>query len=167
MTQVRIRPETPADIDAIRDLTDTAFAPMAFSDGTEGACIARLRADGDLALSLVPETTPGQLVGHVAFSPASAGDDDEGWFGLGPVAVLPDRQRGGIGSALIRAGLDRSQASGARGCVLIGSPAYYRRFGFAADGRVSYRAIPTRNVMWLAFGDHRPAGEMKFSPGLE
>ena len=163
---MHIRLETPADHAAIHALTQAAFAPMSYSDGTEADRIDRLRADGDLTLSLVAEMAAG-VVGHVAFSPVFMDGQSDGWFGLGPVAVSPERQRQGIGSALIRAGLDRLQASGARGCVLIGSPAYYRRFGFAADGRVSYRAIPTRNVMWLAFGDHRPAGELKFSPGLE
>lgn len=167
MSSVSIRPETPADFAGIRQLTDTAFAPMSFSDGTEGACIEELRADGDLTISLVAETAPGQLVGHVAFSPATVGGDATGWYGLGPVAVLPDQQRSGIGSALINEGLARLRAAGAKGCVLIGNPTYYVRFGFAADGRVSYRTLPAKNVMWLGFGDHTASGVLKFSAGLE
>jgi len=163
---MHIRLETPADRAAIHALTKAAFAPMSYSDGTEADRIDRLRADGDLTLSLVAETAAG-VVGHVAFSPVFMDGQADGWFGLGPVAVSPGRQRQGIGNALVREGLSRLRASGARGCALIGDPDYYGRFGFRSDGALHYRDLPDRLVQWIAFGKDRPAGRLVFSPGLE
>lgn len=163
---MEIRPETPADVEAIDDLTGAAFAPMPFSAGNEAECIRRLRADGDLTLSLVAVVDAG-VAGHVAFSPVFFDGRPTAWFGLGPVAVRPGLQRTGIGSALIREGLSRLTRSGARGCVLIGDPGYYHRFGFIADGRLTYRDLDARYVQWLAFGPDRPAGVLTYSPGLE
>lgn len=163
---MKIRPETPDDHADIYRLTETAFEPMPFSQGDEADCIEKLRADGDLTLSLVA-IEDDRLVGHVAFSPVAIGEMEPGWFGLGPVAVWPDLQKNGIGGALIREGLDRLRAMGVPGCVLIGDPNYYVRFGFAGDGRISYRDLPTPVVQWLAFSDLKPAGEVTYSPGLE
>src|SRR5690606_20299677 len=112
-------------------LTAAAFAGVPYASGTEPAIIAALRAAGALRLSLV--AAEGQeLLGHVAFSPVIIGGRDRGWLGLGPLSVRPDRQRRGIGSALVRTGLERLRRDGAGGCVLLGDPAYYRRFGFRA-----------------------------------
>ncbi|MGL5010052.1 MAG: GNAT family N-acetyltransferase, partial [Paracoccaceae bacterium] len=97
---LHIRDERPTDHRAIHDLTAAAFAPMAFSDGTEPAIIAALRADGDLVLSLVAEDA-GFIIGHVAFSPVTVAGVHGGWFGLGPIAVRPGWQRRGVGGALI------------------------------------------------------------------
>ncbi|MGR3592364.1 MAG: GNAT family N-acetyltransferase [Limimaricola soesokkakensis] len=161
-----IRSETPADVDAIRRLTIAAFEPMRFSDGTEADALDRLRRDGDLTLSLVA-LEGDEISGHVAFSPAAIGKAREGWFGVGPVSVLPARQGVGIGSALMQAGLTRLSAQGANGCVLIGDPAFYGRFGFISDGALTYKDIPTRHVQWLAFEGDRPEGEVRFSDGLQ
>lgn len=161
-----IRPETSEDCEAIHALTEIAFDPMPFSDGTEAACIEKLRADGDLKLSLVAIES-GRLVGHVAFSPVHISDTADGWFGLGPVSVSPELQKAGIGSALINEGLGRLRAAAAQGCVLIGDPRYYKKFGFVGDGRLSYRELPGDVVQWLAFGAAKPSGTLRFSPGLE
>ena len=159
-----IRPERESDIRAIRSITDLAFRPMAFSDGSEPAIIDRLRERGDLILSLVAEID-GAVVGHVAFSPASIGDSvGDGWYGLGPVAVEPSRQRTGIGTRLIEEGLRLLRTRGARGVVLIGSADYYPRFGFVVDGRLRYENLPGELVQWLAFGSSPPPpGEIRFS----
>ncbi|MEM5515943.1 N-acetyltransferase [Henriciella sp. AS95] len=161
-----IRAESAGDRDAIYHLTEIAFAPMPFSAGNEADCINRLRADGDLTLSLVA-VEAGELVGHIAFSPVKLNGLADNWYGLGPVSALPGRQRTGIGSALIEHGLDQIRALGAHGCILIGDPAYYSRFGFRADGRVTYRDLPSELVQWLAFGSQTPSGVLTFSPGLE
>ncbi|MEL6840780.1 MAG: N-acetyltransferase, partial [Pseudomonadota bacterium] len=99
-----IRPETSADIKTIRQLTDIAFAPMPYSDGTEGAALDQMRSDGDLTLSLVAEDA-GLIIGHVAFSPAQIGRTSGPWYGLGPISVRADRQRQGIGTQLAQEGL--------------------------------------------------------------
>ena len=131
-----IRDERPEDVDAIRNLTARAFAGMPYSDGTESAIVDRLREAGTLTLSLVA-AMDGAVVGHVAFSPVAISDGSKDWFGLGPISVEPQHQREGIGSALVDAGLSRLKALGARGCVLVGDPGYYGRFGFSTGPALS------------------------------
>ncbi|MBB3646222.1 putative N-acetyltransferase YhbS [Rhizobium sp. BK619] len=89
MTEMLIRCETPADIDAIHDLTSIAIAPMPYSDGTESEIIRKLRASGDLTISLVAEDD-GEIRGHVSFSPVTINGVRGGWFGLGPISVKPE-----------------------------------------------------------------------------
>lgn len=163
---MRIRPETRDDFEAIHALTRAAFAPMAYSQGNEAECVARLRADGDLVVSLVA-IAESEIVGHVAFSPVRLDEVFNGWYGLGPISVAPNRQRRGIGGALIGRGLTELRGLGAQGAVLIGNPGYYSRFGFVAEGRLSYRDLPSAYVQWLAFGATKPAGVLTFSAGLE
>ena len=117
-TALFIRPETPSDIQAIHDLTAAAFASLEISDHTEQFVIDALRAAGALSLSLVAELD-GKLVGHIAISPITLSDGSQDWYGAGPLSVLPELQRQGIGSALMRAGLERLQELGARGCCLL------------------------------------------------
>jgi len=156
-----IRPEIPQDAAAIRALTSTAFASAPVSAGTEAAIIDALREAGALALSLVA-LEEGEIVGHVAFSPvhidAAAGD----WFGIGPIAVRPDRQRAGIGSALMHEGLRQIREKGAAGCVLVGDPAYYSRFGFVHDPELRLGDLPPPYLQRLAFNDILPKGEVHF-----
>ena len=122
--------ERPSDAVAVRAVIERAFEPMAFSSGTEGSIVDRLRSQAALSLSLVALDNE-VVVGHIAFSPARHdGRADSRWYALGPVAVLPERQRDGIGSALIRTGLAQLELQGAAGYMLIGNPAYYQRFGF-------------------------------------
>ncbi len=161
-----IRAETPGDIETIYALTKAAFEPMPYSDGTEQDCVNKLRADGDLELSLVA-IDQGRLVGHVAFSPVSITGAPQRWLGLGPVSVWPELQKTGIGSSLIKTGLEMLKSDGVAGCVLIGDPNYYRRFGFLGDGSLSYRDLADDVVQWLSFDGTRPKGVLTFSPGLE
>ncbi|MFN8662328.1 MAG: N-acetyltransferase [Thermomicrobiales bacterium] len=156
-----IRPESPADATAIHALTAAAFAGKPYSDGTEPYVIDALRADGALAISLVAEEQ-GEIVGHVAFSLVSIADEPGTWYGLGPVSVAPSRQRQGIGTALIETGLAQVRDLGADGCVLLGDPAYYGRFGFVSDSALRYRDVDPRYVQWLSFTGDTPAGEVAF-----
>lgn len=86
-----IRREKPSDINAIDQVTKAAFASAAYSSGTESFIIKALRANGQLTISLVAEEE-GVVIGHVAISPVAISSGDEGWFGLGPVSVVPSRQ---------------------------------------------------------------------------
>ena len=158
---MEIRSEQPRDHQVIHRLTTDAFASMSFSDGTEPAIIDNLRAAGDLTLSLVA-VKDGVVVGHVAFSPVIIGSLTNGWYGLGPISVWPQQQRKGIGSALINEGLRTLHEMGADGCVLIGDPEYYCRFGFVSDESVQYGNLPSRNVQWLSFSGQRPKGQIVF-----
>jgi putative acetyltransferase len=107
------------------------FLIIPFSRQTEHQIVRGLREAGALKLSLVA-TMDGRVVGHVAFSPVMVGAQDPGWWGIGPVSVAPAHQRSGIGSSLIRSGLRRLRESGVAGCVVLGDPAHYGRFGFFA-----------------------------------
>ncbi|MGD9864868.1 MAG: GNAT family N-acetyltransferase [Pseudodonghicola sp.] len=161
-----IRDEGPQDHEIIGQITTAAFAPMAYSSGTEAAIITTLRQTGALTLSLVA-VEEGTVIGHVAFSPVTIGGADVGWYGLGPVSVRPDRQGRGIGSALIRAGLARLRQIGAGGCVLVGNPAYYRRFGFGPLPGLRFSSAPAENFMALRLTDaDAPQGEVAFHPGF-
>ena len=157
-----IRPERPGDEAAIAALTTAAFAPMPYSRGAEAAIIAALRADGDLALSLVAERAEA-LCGHVALSPLP---ERRGWFALGPVSVAPDCQGQGIGGALIRAALGHLRGLGAAGCALIGNPAYYARFGFVSDGRLTCAGLDPALVQHLTFYGPMPEGALQFAPAF-
>lgn len=162
---MEIRDERPGDEDAIHALTAEAFRPMPYSGGTEPAIIRALRASGALTLSLVA-VEDGAIVGHVAFSPVSIDGVQDGWFGLGPISVRADRQRQGIGRALIAEGLRRLAEDGARGCVLIGDPAVYRGSGFAS-GRFRYAGLDPRLVQHVVLRGEAPSGEITFAPAFD
>ena len=160
-----IRPEQPGDVDAIAAITRSAFAGRAYSSGTEAAIVDRLRKAGALLLSLV--ATDPDPVGHIAFSPVRIDGEDLGWVGLGPVSVRPDRQLCGIGGALIRQGLADMKARGARGCVLLGDPGYYRRFGFRTDPALRYTSAPAQYFMCLPFAAEVPSGEVTYHAAFD
>lgn len=162
---IALRPETPADIPAIFALTEEAFRTLEISDHTEQFIVDRLRAAGALTLSLVAEEG-GRIVGHIAFSPVTISDGTAGWYGLGPVSVAPDRQRRGIGSALIREGLARLKGLGASGCYLVGHPGYYGRFGFVNEPGLVFPHAPAEACFALAFDGDYPRGEAGFHPAF-
>jgi len=158
-----IRDEQPEDQAAIHGLTQRAFAPMPFAAGDEQDLIDALRAAGALSLSLVA-ILDGKLVGHIAFSPAGTEDGQSGWYALGPVSAEPDLQRSGIGSALIRAGIQRLAAIGASGFILTGNPAYYSRFGFRPCPDLCPPEDPAEYFMVLPLGDEAPSSRFAFHP---
>lgn len=123
-----IREEAPADYDAVTQLNDRAFG------GTfESELIGRLRTDGLVAASLVAEDK-GRIVGHILLShlDVTAGARRLNALALAPMAVVPERQRQGIGSALVRAAIDAARGASADIIVVLGHPAFYPRFGFSA-----------------------------------
>jgi putative acetyltransferase len=105
-----------------------------------------LRADNAMTVSPIAEVD-GNVVGHIAFSPVMIDGKDFGWLGLGPVAVSPCLQRQGIGQALVNEGLKQIRGLGAQGCVLVGDPAFYRRFGFENNPALRMEGIPPEFVM--------------------
>lgn len=161
-----IRPEEPVDAEAVRDVTAAAFKNAPHSEQTEPAIIDALRSAGALTISLVAEER-GEVIGHVAFSPVSIDGKEAGWFGLGPVSVLPSAQRQGIGQALIYEGLAQLRASGAAGCVVLGEPEYYGRFGFASDPTLTYADVPPAYFQRLVFGDAEPSGNATYHSGFD
>ena len=157
-----IRTERAGDEAAIHALTEAAFRDMPFSSGDEQHLVDKLRADGDLSLSLVEEQDA-YIVGHIAFSPVIISDDSRGWFGLGPVSVAPQLQGQGIGSAMIREGIARMQAAGARGIVLLGSTEYYPRFGFEHDPQLRFPGPPAEYFQRLVLEGEPPSGEVRYA----
>ena len=158
---IQIRDETPRDAAAITDVTLAAFASLSISDHTEQFIVEALRRAGALTVSLVAEVD-GCVVGHVAFSPVSMSDGSPGWFGLGPVSVLPSQQRAGIGTALIQTGLSRLKSLGARGCCLVGHPQYYPRFGFRNVAGLAVPGVPDDAFFALTFDGRFPQGSVTF-----
>ena len=165
MTAPTIRAERPGDEAAIRRLTEAAFAGVSYSDGSEPAIVDALRADGDLALSLVAETD-GVVIAHVAFSPAILSNGEPGWLTLGPISVAPARQGSGIGRALIEDGIARLRQAGAAGIVLVGSVERYARFGFVRSTRLQIEGPLAEYFQVLAFSEAVPAATVEFAPGF-
>ncbi len=165
---LRIRPESRADHAAQAAINRQAFADQPHSDHQEEHLLTALRAAGGLALSLLAEVATATTVvpvGHVAYSPVRFDGCASNWFALAPLAVLPAYQRQGIGTALVAAGLRQLAAGGAAGCVVLGEPAYYRRFGFMAGLNCEF-AVPAGYFMALPLnGNDWPlVAEVAFHP---
>jgi putative acetyltransferase len=159
--QITLRNESDTDIDTIGKVTMAAFQTLEISQQTEQFIVEALRAAGALTISLVAEVD-GQVVGHIAFSPVSISDGTRNWYGLGPVSVLPEFQRQGIGKALIREGLARLRALNAQGCCLVGHPDYYGKFGFANAPQLVLEGVPANVFFALSFDGHMPRGTVTF-----
>lgn len=161
-----VRQENEGDADAIHEVTAAAFQGKPFSAGTEAHIVDALRAAGVLTISLVAEYHD-EIVGHVAFSPVTINGQRGRWYGLGPVSVAPARQRKGAGTALIEAGLAQLRKLGAAGCVVLGDPGYYARFGFASDPALRYRGADAKYFQRLSFSGEVPVGEVAFHPAFD
>jgi putative acetyltransferase len=155
-----IRPASPADATVIRRVHGAAFPTDA-----EARLVELLIARGKATISLVAEVE-GVAVGHIAFSPATHSSPHAAreepvslsetptmtGLGLAPVAVRPDFQSQGLGSALIRAGLAECRRLGTAWVVLLGHESYYLRFGFAPASR------------WNLTGDYGASDAFQFLP---
>lgn len=164
--KVIIRNEKDADIEVITEVTIAAFKNHPISNHTEQFIINALRAAGALTISLVAEIDR-QIVGHIAFSPVTISDGTTDWYGLGPISVLPDYQRQGIGKALINEGLSLLKNKGAQGCALVGDPSYYQRFGFKNYPELIYEGIPQEFFLILPFTQKIPQGIIVFHDGFK
>ena len=162
---VVVRDEAPEDIGAIDEVTRAAFRDHPYSRQTEHLIVHDLREAGALSVSLVA-TLQGRVVGHAAFSPVTIAVQDLAWCGLGPVSVTPAHQRSGIGTALIRRGLRRLREHGVAGCVVLGDPGYYARFGFAPHAGLVCPGVPAEHFMTLAFDGVVPTGEVRYQPAF-
>lgn len=165
MSALTIRPENPADNAQIAVVTNAAFAEVEHSDGSEVRIVDRLRADGDLILSLVAEDGE-RIVGHVAVSPVTISDGSRGWYGLGPISVLPACQREGVGFRLMQRAIADMREQGARGIVLLGEPAYYSRFGFEHDPQLAYPGPPAEYFQRLVLAGDAPSGTVSYAPAF-
>jgi putative acetyltransferase len=156
-----IRSETDADIGAVTEVTVAAFKALEVSNHTEQFIITALRAAKALTVSLVAEVD-GRVIGHIAFSPVAISDGTRNWYGLGPVSVLPQYQRRGIGKALIQEGLSRLKNMNAQGCCLVGHPDYYKKVGFRNMPGLVLEGVPQEFFFALSFDGHTPQGTITF-----
>jgi predicted N-acetyltransferase YhbS len=147
---MNIRPETNADFSSIFHVTEQAFKNHPHSSQTEQFIVNELRNNNALSLSLVAESNQ-KIIGHIAFSEVHISDGATQWYIAGPLSVLPGFQRKGIGSALIKTGLKILQTQlNANGCVLVGSPEYYNRFGFFSSPELNAAEVPQEFVLALS-----------------
>ena len=157
--KIEITNETAADVAAIRAVTISAFLHAQHTSHTEQFIVDALRVAGQLTVSLVAKVD-GTVVGHIAISPVSLSDGAAGWYGLGPLSVAPEYQRRGIGSRLVGEALRVLRERGASGCVLLGEPRYYNRFGFRADPDLKLPGVPPEYFQAIAFDGPHPQGDV-------
>jgi putative acetyltransferase len=154
---MQIRLEQPADIAAVHSINQAAFETSAEAD-----LVDSLRAQTEPIISLVADDN-GTIVGHILFSPVTlTGHGELRIMGLAPMAVLPAQQRRGIGSALVRDGLDRCRQFGCDAIVVLGHHKYYPRFGFVPASRFGIRSeydVPDEAFMALEFEAGTLAGK--------
>jgi putative acetyltransferase len=133
---ITIRAELPEDYGAVRRVNE-----LAFGQPDEAALVDRLRSEASPYISLVA-VSDDQVVGHILFSPVSIESEGRSFMamGLAPMAVLPEFQNQGVGSALVRAGLRECQAIGHDVVVVLGHAEYYPRFGFIPASRKGIRS---------------------------
>lgn len=158
---LRIRHEAPGDAAAIEAVTVAAFLRAPHTDHTEHVIVRALRAAGQLSISLVAEHD-GVIVGHVAISPVTISDGAQAWFGLGPVSVTPAHQGRGIGTRLIEQALAALRERDANGCVVLGEPGYYSRFGFRAEPQLTLPGVPPEYFQALPFAAALPRGHVSY-----
>lgn len=161
-----IRDEAEHDAAVITEVTVAAFESLEISGHTEQFIVKALRSAAALTISLVAEVD-GRVVGHIAFSPVAISDGTRDWYGLGPVSVLPQYQRRGIGKALVVEGLSRLKARGAKGCCLVGHPQYYRKFGFENVTTLVLDGVPPEVFFVLSFDGTFPRGCVTFHEGFK
>ncbi|MBN2183553.1 MAG: N-acetyltransferase [Sedimentisphaerales bacterium] len=160
-----IRNEKKSDFEAISEITRAAFENEPHSNQTEQFIITALRAARSLTVSLVAEME-GKVVGHIAFSPVTIDGRNCDWYGLGPISVSPEHQRQGIGKSMIQEGFRLLKKSGAKGCVLVGDPGYYKRFGFKNLPCLILEGVPPENFLALPFGENNAHGIVVFHEGF-
>lgn len=158
---ITIRDEQLDDIENIEKLITAAFLDEEYSSHTEQFIVNSLRKNNQLTISLIA-VEHGEIVGHVAISPVSISLEEAGWYGLGPIAVWPNQQRKGIGSLLMNASLEKLKQLGGKGCVLLGDPNYYQRFGFQSYADLNLPGMPNEYVQAVSFIDHLPVGDISY-----
>ena len=163
---MEFRREEPGDEEAIRQVNEAAFERP-----DEAGLVELLRDIADPYVSMVA-LVDGEIVGHVIFSPVTIdeGDGNELFMGLAPMAVHPDHQSEGIGTALGEAGLEECRQMGVRAVFVLGPPAFYSRFGFesARDHGFDYPGdVPEDAFMVHALADNAlegRSGEVRYLP---
>ncbi|PVZ72581.1 GNAT family N-acetyltransferase [Pelagibaculum spongiae] len=158
---INIRPEKTSDIQNIDDVTVAAFLNAPHTDHTEQFIVKALRDSGALTISLIAEDSV-QIIGHVALSPVAISCGSDGWYGLGPISVTPKEQGKGVGSKLMHAAIVELKKLNANGCVLLGDPNYYHRFGFKPLDSLIPPDVPAEYFQALVLQDADPKGTVTY-----
>ena len=158
---INIRLEKASDIQCIHRITVAAFLDAPHADHTEQFVVKALRDSGALTISLVAENST-QTVGHVAVSPVSISDGSSDWYGLGPISVIPNEQGKGIGSKLMNTVIAELKNLKANGCVLLGNPNFYHRFGFEPIDGLVLQDVPPEYFQALLLHGIRPKGTVTY-----
>lgn len=158
---ILIREERPEEIGEVRKVNEEAFM-QAFGRAPEADLVDRLRESCPHLLSLVA-VSGSAVVGHILFSPARIeGDRMVEGMGLAPMAVLPEHQRQGIGSRLVRAGIEMLKTQGSPFIIVLGHPEYYPRFGFERAShhgiRCQWEGVPDEAFMVLILNEEAMSG---------
>lgn len=161
-----IRAEKPQDAQTIERVTVEAFRNASHASGTEQFIVRELRRCNALSVSLVAEIGE-DVIGHVAVSPVQVSDGADRWFGLGPLSVLPARQGQGVGLHLVEAALRQLKRASAQGCVVLGDPGYYSRFGFKPVAGLMLPGVPSAYFQAIAFGPGIPQGDVSYHPAFD
>jgi putative acetyltransferase len=150
---VEIREERPDDVAAIRDVNQRAFG-----QDQESNLVDALRSNRAALLSLVA-TLNGRVAGHIMYSPATIGDITGA--ALGPMAVLPEHQRQGVGSKLVEAGNRKLKEAGVPFIIVVGHPNFYPGFGFKPASAVAMKCewdVPDDVCMLLLIDERKMTG---------
>lgn len=161
---IQIREESAGDPAQINRVTEQAFLNVPHTEHTEHTeqfIVEALRNSGVLTISQVAVANR-EIIGQVAISPVTISNGAAGWFGLGPISVLPERQGQGVGSKLMRSSLAALKSMGATGCVVLGDPGYYGRFGFKVVDGLVYPGVPAEYFQALSFDGKFPQGEVAY-----
>lgn len=158
---IHIRSEKTGDIQSIHSTTIAAFLDAAHTDHNEQFIVDALRGSGALSVSLIAEDQS-KILGHIALSPVSISDGSTDWYGLGPISVLPSEQNKGIGSKLIYAAIDELKKLNANGCVLLGDPNYYIKFGFEPIDALVLPDVPPEYFQVLTLQGANPSGIVSY-----
>lgn len=163
---MRVRKETSWDAAAIEAVTVAAFSSAAHASHTEQFIVRAPRDSGQLSVSLVAEDA-GSIIGHVVVSPVAIADGASGWYGLGPISVVPERQGQGIGSILMENALTELRALGAAGCVVLGDANYYSRFGFNVESALTLPRVPSEYFQAISLSGSWPSGEVTYHDSFQ
>lgn len=159
--EVSVRPENSNDSEVINRVILSAFENHPHSNQKEQFIVSQLRDDSALDVSLVA-VYEGKVIGHIAFSKVKINGSECSWYGLAPVSVSPVYQKSGVGSQLIKKGIEVIKEKGAEGCVLLGEPEYYERFGFKAVSSLVLEGVPPEYFLTFSFKEPTPVGKVEY-----
>lgn len=159
--KINIRAERNDDVRAIERVIIEAFKNHPHSVQTEHKIVAGLRTDNALSASLVAEVN-NVVIGHIAFSKVKINGKFIEWYGLAPVSVKPEYQKQGVGSLLVLSGLNAIRELNGKGCVLLGEPEYYKRFGFKAHSHIVFKGVPPEYFQSILLSGDMPKGNVEY-----